>query len=640
VLTGFVLGALLAPCNIYSGLKIGWSFNMSIAAALLSYGFWAGLHRLGLARPWGLLENNINQTTASSAASIISAGLVAPIPALTLLTGRELAFPLLALWVFTVSFTGIVMAIGLRRQMLVEEQLPFPNGVAAAETLREIYGRGQEAMARIAWLLGAGLMAGLVKAVDAFWLRLPALVLPLSKSWGVDIAAAWGLAAQGVTQLSLRNLGFVLEPSLMMIGFGAIVGARVGLSMLASALLAWGWLGPWAVSNGWIPPGPADPGASWFGALLDWLLWPGVTLMLVASLTSFGFSLFRMARRWSARRLGARSHPANVHGEADAGLYSKADAGADNGLDAEARAGLRTDAGVEDKVESIGDPSAEEARLHIPWSWFWGGLAIALVISTWAQHAIFAIPIGLGLLAVLLTFILAIVAARVSGETGIPPIGALGKITQVTFGVLAPANTTVNLMAANVTGGAAGQCSDLLHDLKTGQLVGARLRLQSIAQVFGILSGALAGSAAYLVLIPDPQAMLLTSEWPAPAVATWKAVAEVMAAGLGTLPEGTVVAMAVAALAGIALAVAEALVPAERRHWLPSAPALGFAFVIPASISLALCLGALLGLLARALAPDWQRRFLIVVAAGLVAGESLVGVLDALLQMLSGATMN
>ncbi|EIC19668.1 OPT family oligopeptide transporter [Thiorhodovibrio frisius] len=587
VLTGFVLGALLAPCNIYSGLKIGWSFNMSIAAALLSYGFWAGLHRLGLARPWGMLENNINQTTASSAASIISAGLVAPIPALTLLTGRELAFPLLALWVFTVSFTGIVMAIGLRRQMLVEEQLPFPNGVAAAETLREIYGRGREAMTRIAWLLGAGLAAGGLKAVDAFWHRLPALTFP----WGVDLAAAWGLAAQGVTQLSLRNLGFVLEPSLMMIGFGAIVGARVGLSMFAGALLAWGWLGPWVVAQGWISPGPADPTASWFAPLLDWLLWPGVTLMLVASLTSFGFSLFRLARRWVAQGRGPQR---------DA-------------------------------------PEAEDPRLSIPWSWFWGGLAIALVISIWAQHAIFAIPIGLGLLAVLLTFVLAIVAARVSGETGIPPIGALGKITQVTFGVLAPANTTVNLMAANVTGGAAGQCSDLLHDLKTGQLIGARLRLQSIAQVFGILSGALAGSAAYLVLIPDPQAMLLTAEWPAPAVATWKAVAEVLAAGLSTLPEGTVAAMAVAALAGIALAVAEALVPAERRHWVPSAPALGFAFVIPASISLALCLGALLGVLARALAPDWQRRFLIVAAAGLVAGESLVGVLDALMQMLGGA---
>ena len=87
LLTGVLIGAVLTPCNVYSGLKIGWSFNMSIVAALLAYGFWnLGARRLG-ARPFGLLENNINQTTASSSASIISGGLVAPIPALTLLGG-------------------------------------------------------------------------------------------------------------------------------------------------------------------------------------------------------------------------------------------------------------------------------------------------------------------------------------------------------------------------------------------------------------------------------------------------------------------------------------------------------------------------------------------------------------------------
>src|SRR3546814_14597983 len=75
ILTGMLIGAALTPCNVYSGLKIGWSFNMSIAAGLLSYGLWQlGGSRFG-ARPWGILENNINQTAASSAASIISGGL-------------------------------------------------------------------------------------------------------------------------------------------------------------------------------------------------------------------------------------------------------------------------------------------------------------------------------------------------------------------------------------------------------------------------------------------------------------------------------------------------------------------------------------------------------------------------------------
>ncbi len=179
IATGFAIGAVLTPGNIYSWLQFGMSFNMSIAAALISYALWNGSHRLGAARRWDLLENNINQTTASSAASIISAGLVAPIPALTILTGREFTFGILAVWVFTVSVTGIVIALGLRRQMLVEEKLPFPNGVATAETIREMYARGRDAIYRIKLLTGAGVLSASVKAIDAFAAKIPPLGLPV-----------------------------------------------------------------------------------------------------------------------------------------------------------------------------------------------------------------------------------------------------------------------------------------------------------------------------------------------------------------------------------------------------------------------------------------------------------------------------
>ena len=93
IATGMVIGTVLTPCNVYSGLKIGWSFNMSITSALIAFAFWRLAGDLLGARPWGMQENVMNQTTASSAASIISAGLVAPIPALTLLTGQKLAWP-------------------------------------------------------------------------------------------------------------------------------------------------------------------------------------------------------------------------------------------------------------------------------------------------------------------------------------------------------------------------------------------------------------------------------------------------------------------------------------------------------------------------------------------------------------------
>ena len=129
VITGTVLGILLTPSNVYAGLKIGWSFNMSIIALLVGYAIWQGLAKRSSEQlPWTLHESNINQTVASAAASIISGGLVAPIPAYTLLTGHQLdPLPMMA-WVFSVSFLGIW--IGGATKTLIRGQVQFPGSVA------------------------------------------------------------------------------------------------------------------------------------------------------------------------------------------------------------------------------------------------------------------------------------------------------------------------------------------------------------------------------------------------------------------------------------------------------------------------------------------------------------------------------
>ncbi|CAI2719501.1 OPT family oligopeptide transporter [Nitrospina watsonii] len=581
ILTGMTLGALLVPCNVYSGLKIGWSFNMSITAALLSLAFWRLSEKLAGTRPWGLYENNINQTAASAGASIVSAGLVAPIPALAMLTGERLPWGVLAVWTFAISAMGLVVAVGLRRQMLVTEKLTFPAGVATAEVMQDIYAHGREAAARLKMLTASALVAGTVKALEVSTSLIGKLGFPAAVGGGTATGA---LQMAGYKQVTLKNLGFVLDPSLLMVGFGAIVGARVGVSLLLGAVFAWGVLGPWALAQGWAEAGANDPGAYWFGDMVKWLLWPGVTLMVTASLTTFTFSAWRALRQRRQR--------------AAAGEFET----------------MMTDG---------------------TWRGFRVGLVASMALVVIAQVTLFDITWPMAILAVVLTFLLAIVAARVSGETGIPPIGALGKVTQLTFGVLSPASATTNLMSANVTGGAAGQCSDLLHDFKTGLLIHASPRLQSIAQVFGILTGSLVGTAAYLFLIPDPQAMLLTAEWPAPAVATWKAVAEVFQQGLGALPAGAVPAMALAGAAGLCLALLEQFLPASQNRWLPSAASLGLAFIIPAWVSISMFIGGLLSWALKRCVADWHRRFLVVLAAGLVAGESLAGVGHALLQLLS-----
>jgi putative OPT family oligopeptide transporter len=578
VITGMFFGGVLSLCNIYTGLKIGWLMGMSVTAALLSFGLWQLLQLTGRCRGLSMLETNVSQTSASAAASIGSAGLVAPIPALAILTGQTLSWGELVIWTFSTCLVGIVVSIGLRKQLIEVDALPFPGGTATANTLQEMYSDSRDAVTRLWMLGGAAVVAAAVKFIEYF----AKLAKPTFPGWW-KARPDGALEKAGITGLSSANLGFSLEPTLMMYAVGALVGMRVGVSLLLGTLIAWGWLAPMAFEAGWVPLGPTNPpGALWYTAGMHWLLWPGVAMMVTAALTSFAFSwrsFFSVFRR----------------------------------------SGKKSAEPVKDEV--------------MPRRWFMLCLVAVVTFSVILQALFFNITPWVATVGVLLTFLLALVAARVSGETNITPIGAMGKVTQLAFAVLAPAQPTANLMAANVTGGAASQCADMMHDLKTGQLLGADPRPLFIAQTFGALAGALAGCAGYLILIRDPATQLLTPEWPAPSVAAWKSVAELFMNGTAALPAGSIEGMVVGGVVGILLAVMEKILPERFRLWVPSPTSLGLAFVIPAFNAISIFIGAFLAWGVNHVTPKWSTKFLIIIASGLIAGESLSGVVLAILSI-------
>lgn len=552
VLTGAVLGILLTPSNVYAGLRIGWSFNMSIIALLVGFALWQGIAGRKKERPvWTLHESNINQTVASAAASIISGGLVAPIPAYTLLTGHQLdPLPMMA-WVFSVSFLGIWIAWYLRPALLNDHDLKFPEGMATLETLQQIYHHGREAMSRIKVLCGAALLSGLVKWIDGF---------------------VWAIPRWAPTP-ALERLTFTVDPSLLLIGFGGIIGIRVGLTLLFGAALAWGGLAPWLIDHTLVVIDPNASGPQ-FAALVEWLLWPGVSLMVCATLTSLAVRLFRVSRRLPAN---APAHRAP-------------------------RARIRL------------SPGPASGLL----------LSVALVVAL--QALLFGIDWWMALLSIPLAICLAVVAARVAGATGIAPIGAIGKLSQLGFGLIAPGQVAINLMSANTAGGAAGQSTDLMNDFKVGLAIGATPHKQLVAQCIGIFIGSVVGVLVYLMLIPDPQAMLLTEQWPAPAVATWKAVAQTLTVGLGALSSEIRWAILVGSVVGVLLGTLDSLLPQRAARWLPSTAALGLAFILPASIAMMMGFGAVLTWLVNCRWPSVTERFAITAAAGLIAGESITGV--------------
>ncbi|HWB20926.1 MAG TPA: OPT/YSL family transporter, partial [Phycisphaerales bacterium] len=167
VLMGSVLGGVLSLTNIYIGLKAGWGFGVAITACILSYAIWTMFHTIGLAKTqMTILENNCMQSTASSAGYSTGGTLISAFAAYIMLNNSTLPIPIMLGWVFFLAVLGVTMAIPMKRQMINVEQLRFPSGIAAAETLKALHSQGDAGL-RSARALGiAGLLAGCNKFIS------------------------------------------------------------------------------------------------------------------------------------------------------------------------------------------------------------------------------------------------------------------------------------------------------------------------------------------------------------------------------------------------------------------------------------------------------------------------------------------
>lgn len=226
---GCAIGALLAAGNVYTGLKTAFIDGGMITASLLSFALFAAFRRR-LRTPFGMLENNIAQTAAASAAVMTFVhGLMGPIPALALL-GQTAAHPI-ALWVWGLALAVLGVAVGVlfRRKLIDEDALPFPSGAATAAVIQAAHHHSGSAARRTRLLALAALVAA-----ACTWLRdgRPALipqVLPLP-------GAVAGVAAAALT------LG--LAPSPLMAATGMFIGLRNALTWGLGGILVWGALVP------------------------------------------------------------------------------------------------------------------------------------------------------------------------------------------------------------------------------------------------------------------------------------------------------------------------------------------------------------------------------------------------------------
>ncbi len=543
VVGGCLIGALLAVTNVYMGLKAGWWESGSIAAAVLGFSGLSALGRRGGA-PSTPLENNLTQTLACAVGAMpAAAGLLGSLPALAMLGVEVSAWGVVA-WGVALGALGVLAAYLLRRRLMVEERLAFPTGVATAEVIAAMHKTGRvERPGRAQVLLGSG-------------------VLSMGVTWARD-AVAW---VPSTTALPGRLAGlpastftwsFGWQPSLLAVGM--IVGLPMSLSMLLGAGLAWGVLAPWLVEQRVIA---AEAGYQRF---TEWLIWPGVGLMLGAALVSIaaqGRSLLRTAR--DLRALGGAGEGAG--------------------------------------------------------RWVAGTGLAAGALAVGVGSGVFGLPVTHTLLALALVLPLCAVCARGAGQADINPVSQMGQLAQVASGTVFPGSAALNVAAGSVVAGAAAQTGVSLWSLKAGYLLGASPRRQLLAQMLGVLIGALVGVPAYLLLT---RAYGLGSEaLPVPSAHQFRVLAELSAQGFSGLP------LHAAEAAGLGMAGGAALALTARgglARWLPSAVAMGIGFLLPASFAVTIAAGALVTALARRASPARVEQHVPALGAGAIAGESLMG---------------
>ncbi len=606
VLMGSALGFLLAFTNLYIGLKTGWGLGVAITACILSYAIWTGLLKVGVAKtPMTILENNCMQSTASSAGYATGGTMVSAIAALLMLSatpenpgGEHLPVTVLVGWTLFLAILGTVIAIPMKRNLINHERLRFPSGVAAATTLQSLYSEGKAAITKAKMLMVSALIGGVFPPLMEVPLRTAASgdkvpLLPADSAI-FDWLPARGshVADSGATEAwKPSDWTMVMDNNPVMIAAGAIVGMRVSAWMLFGALLLVyvvgpvGWEAEWVNAAGDTVRATTKPWKAW----KEIGLWLGVPILVSSGLLSF-------ATQW--------------------------------------RTIVRAFKGLLGGGGASGQPhEAQAAEVEVPMSWFVTGglLSGAGVISVAAIY--FDVPIIYGVLAVAMTFLLSLVACRATGESDITPVGAMGKLMQLTYGVLIPQSTTANLMTASITASAAGSAADLLNDLKSGYLLGADPRRQFLAQFMGIFAGTLATVSGFYLLVPDATKLNgiegQAPEFPAPAAQAWAAVAELFRMGIENMHPMHQQAIVVGLILGVLITLLEMGAPQNIKSYLPSGTALGLGLILPFQYPLSMFIGAVIAAILTKQRPQLAKDTIVPVSSGIIAGVSIMGVVVA-----------
>jgi putative OPT family oligopeptide transporter len=592
---GLILGALITTvftaANVYLGLKVGLTFASSIPAAVISMAI------LSLVKDSTILENNIVQTVASAAGTL--SAIIFVLPGLVIVNWWA-GFPFWQSFLICLSggVLGVLFTIPLRRALVTNSDLPYPEGVAAAEVLKVGSGRRGET-ADESGEAREGLIAVIIGAVA---------------SAGLAIVTATRIAAGQITGFFrvgvLASTGYDVAFSLALVGAGHLVGLSVGMAMLTGLIIAWAIAVPILTSMQPAADGVAL-GAHTIAIWRTQVRFIGAGAIAVAAI----YTLARLAKP--------------VVG----GLVSTL-------------ASSRSTAVEDDRDRDLGP------------TWIFVLTAVCLLISAWLAFSFVRptvlAPYTVSLVLITVPFVL-IVGFLIAGICGYmagligasnSPISGVGILSIVicasvlVFAVrptpeMRPALVAFSLFITAIVFACATISNDNLQDLKTGQLVGASPMRQQIALIVGVAAGAavipfvlnllataygFAGAANLNVVAPNPL--------PAPQATLISALSQGV---IGGNLEWKMIG--IGAVVGVGLILLDTLLGALNKLRIPPL-AVGIGIYLPMSATFAVVCGAVLSYwydrrIRHMRNPERAERLGTLVASGLIVGESLWGVINA-----------
>jgi putative OPT family oligopeptide transporter len=592
ILLGGLITLAFTAANVYLGLKVGLTFATSIPAAVISMAV------LRLFKSSSIYENNIVQTVASAAGTL--SAIIFVLPGLVIV-GWWHGFPY---WM-TMAATGlggilgVMFSVPLRRALVVNTDLPYPEGRAAAEVLLigDKSRDGNEESRQ-------GLEAIIVSSIaSAFYFALSQTRLV------VDEAAVYfrvGAASTGISS----------SLSMALVGVGHLVGLSVGLAMLVGIIFGWGIMVPWLTSV-------SASGASAQSAALA---------IFHTDIRFFGAGVIGIAALWTF---------STILGPIVAGLKSAMAA-------SNARAQARVLPLVERDlpIKSVGIVIAATLGLIalLMWRFIAGGPLAAHAPVLILVTIVYVLVSGV-VIASITGYMAGLIGASNSPVSG---VGILAVVAAA-FMVLAvvgrgsdeqsQAMVAYALFATGIVFGIATIANDNLQDLKTGQLVGATPWRQQVALVFGVIFGAL--------IIPPVLSLLNTAYgFAGTPGAGNNALAAPQAALISALAQGVLGGnlnlrmIGYGALFGAFVIAGDALLGRAGRMRLPPL-AIGLGIYLPMSATLPVVAGAVTGYYydrwaERTARPEFAKRTGVLMATGMIVGESLFGVLYAGIVVVSG----